>query len=533
MRLQWNTSRSRAVLCAATTALALGYTSPAYAATPGVDPAIVDQHANPGSSFVVHKTVSTPVIPPNPDIVLLVDTTTSMGAVIAAVQSNLNSIVGTVQGAQPSAQFAVARYKDTDDEPTFAAFEVLHSLTGSPAAIQNAVNNLGLAGGGSDAPEDWINALFALGSGAITFRPNDTRVVVLVGDSSSHDPSNGHSLASAIAVLQASSIRVAAVDVGPAPAPAISDGLDSSGQATAVTGATGGPAVLHGTDANVAPLILAGLNNLPVTVSPHVVSCESGVSVSFDHGDATVTSGSSVPYLETVTVSGAAAQGAALHCTVEFLLNGVSGGPAFTEHITVRVNDVTPPVVTVDDRTVEATGPAGAVITYPATAVDNVDGTLTPTCGPASGSPFPIGHTTVTCTATDSSGNLGSDTAVMTVVDTTPPTPSCVQGPNPGGHIPPAKNPDGFYRLLATDLVDAHPVVYIHDSANMSVVFGPFAAGATIKLVQAPGATPSVRPGTGAVDYFVTLRGDAVLTAMDTTGNVSGPITCRVPPPPK
>ncbi|MDH5243096.1 MAG: HYR domain-containing protein, partial [Chloroflexota bacterium] len=59
--------------------------------------------------------------------------------------------------------------------------------------------------------------------------------------------------------------------------------------------------------------------------------------------------------------------------------------------------DTTPPVVTVPaDITTEATGPSGAVVTYSASATDDVDGTLTPTCVPASGSTFPLGATTVT-----------------------------------------------------------------------------------------------------------------------------------------
>ena len=44
-------------------------------------------------------------------------------------------------------------------------------------------------------------------------------------------------------------------------------------------------------------------------------------------------------------------------------------------------------------------------VTFAATATDNCDPSPTVTCSPASGSGFPIGTTTVTCTATDASGN--------------------------------------------------------------------------------------------------------------------------------
>ena len=76
-----------------------------------------------------------------------------------------------------------------------------------------------------------------------------------------------------------------------------------------------------------------------------------------------------------------------------------------------RPPDVTNPVVTVPANiTVPATGPSPARPS-PAPAApanDDRDGPLTPTCTPASGSTFPVGTTTVTCTATDAAGNTGT-----------------------------------------------------------------------------------------------------------------------------
>ncbi len=47
-------------------------------------------------------------------------------------------------------------------------------------------------------------------------------------------------------------------------------------------------------------------------------------------------------------------------------------------------SDTTPPTLDLPtDITAEATGPAGAVVTYAASAMDDVDGTLAPTCTPA------------------------------------------------------------------------------------------------------------------------------------------------------
>ncbi|MFG2052423.1 VWA domain-containing protein [Micromonospora sp. NPDC048930] len=516
--------RRRAVtVAAAVTAMVTAAATPAWAA-PGVDPATVDRAADPGATIPISKVVSTPPIPPNPDVVLLVDTTGSMGPAIANVRTNLQQVIDNVRGAQPSAQFAVASYRDEGDGAEL--FRVRQNLTGDATALQDAVNGL-VAGGGGDTPEAWVNGLFQVSEGGIAYRSGSSRIVVLVGDAPSHDPSAGHTLTQATAALQADDARVLAVDVSGG-----GGGLDALGQATTVANATGGQVIGSAPD-TVTAAILSGLHDLDVTVTPTVTSCDPGLSVSFDAASKTQQSGTDVPFAETITVAADAAQGATLHCTVEFLLNGLSGGPAFVEQISVTVNDVTPPTVVVDDRTVEATSPAGAVITYPATATDNVDGLLTPTCAPSSGSTFPLGATTVTCTATDAAGNTGSDTAVMRVVDTTAPTTQCVPTNNPSGdNTPGSYNPDGFYELAATDIVDTAVEVYIGDAADPSVKFGPFPAGTKIKLVQAPGAQSRVKDGTGDIDYKVTLRGDAVITGVDDAGNAST-ATCLVAPPPK
>ena len=97
-----------------------------------------------------------------------------------------------------------------------------------------------------------------------------------------------------------------------------------------------------------------------------------------------------------------------------------TGTSSFT--VTVTLTDTTPPVVTVPANiTAEATGPGGTAVTFTATASDNVDGPLTPTCTPAPGSTFPIATTTVTCSATDAHGNTGSASFTVKVNDTTAP----------------------------------------------------------------------------------------------------------------
>lgn len=68
--------------------------------------------------------------------------------------------------------------------------------------------------------------------------------------------------------------------------------------------------------------------------------------------------------------------------------------------------DIVAPVLSLpSDMRVQATSAAGAVASFTATATDDVDGSVAVTCTPPSGSVFPIGVTTVDCSAIDSAGN--------------------------------------------------------------------------------------------------------------------------------
>jgi hypothetical protein len=82
----------------------------------------------------------------------------------------------------------------------------------------------------------------------------------------------------------------------------------------------------------------------------------------------------------------------------------------------VIVKDTKAPELTVPgDMSIKATGTDGAIATYTATAKDLVDTDPTVTCTPESGSTFPVGTTTVTCIATDDSGNKATGTFKVSV----------------------------------------------------------------------------------------------------------------------
>ena len=93
------------------------------------------------------------------------------------------------------------------------------------------------------------------------------------------------------------------------------------------------------------------------------------------------------------------------------------GGHTERKHFDVTVVDTRPPVITVPPaRTVSTTKRTGRVFEFGAAASDAVDGTVAVTCAPASGSLFPVGTTTVTCSARDRRANASSAAFAVTVL---------------------------------------------------------------------------------------------------------------------
>jgi hypothetical protein len=145
------------------------------------------------------------------------------------------------------------------------------------------------------------------------------------------------------------------------------------------------------------------------------------------------------------------ASGTVLTITLPDLKDGVVGLATVTPRF-----DTTPPVVTCLAPTAECTSPAGAVVgTLVEGAVDDCD-VPSVACSPPEGYLFRLGRTPFGCTASDSSGNTGSCTSSVTVVDTVPPAIASVVAA-PGrplrerGYVPVAVT------ATATDACDASP----------------------------------------------------------------------------
>jgi hypothetical protein len=254
-------------------------------------------------------------------------------------------------------------------------------------------------------------------------------------------------------------------------------------------------------------------------------------------------------------------------CVTAFGTDVTGGSANVTTCVTVKVYDLllSPATATNElgshpTHTVTATldGPAGSVGGYLVTfSVGGQNAGASGTCVPAdcrtntSGqvtftysvpvAPSSLGTDTITASVTlaDPTGATDTEQVTKTWVDTTPPSVTCTPTTNPSGKKVPSagdnprsgQNPDGFYLLTASDAVDPNPQVTVADS-DSSFVAGPYASGTKIKLVQAPGVRPNTKPGAGVIDWDVTLKGDALVTATDTSGNTAT-VSCKVPPLPK
>lgn len=363
------------------------------AAAAPVDPATVTATIPTGGTAPpINKVVHTPPIPPQPDIVFLADTTGSMGPALSNVKTNAATIFSSVRSTEVDSQFGVANYTDfncTDPHP----YQLNQPVTADLTAVQNGINAW-TVGNGCDVPEGQINALYQLATDAATgFRSGSTRIIAWFGDSNGHDPSGGHTLADAIAALQAAHIRVIAVPVSTP----FGNGLDNGGQASAITSATGGVLLPSAPPDQVANAIISGLQNLPVTVTPQLGACSAGLNVGLTPADRTVTSGQDAGFTETIGVAANAPFGTTLTCTVNFLLNGkLTAG--FSESITINVPKHDTKLVLGGATTSDYHDAA----TLSATLTDAVLGT------PVGGAPLTLSIDGQNCAATTLASGVGS-----------------------------------------------------------------------------------------------------------------------------
>ena len=125
-----------------------------------------------------------------------------------------------------------------------------------------------------------------------------------------------------------------------------------------------------------------------------------------------------------VTLSSARSDGAAIDApypvgvtTITWTAKDDAGNTSSATE-TVTVVDVEAPVFGLSAQSLleyNATSPSGANVTFNTSVTDNV-GVTKLSCEPASGSLFPVGRTTVTCTASDAAGNSSSESFLVSVI---------------------------------------------------------------------------------------------------------------------
>jgi large repetitive protein len=97
-------------------------------------------------------------------------------------------------------------------------------------------------------------------------------------------------------------------------------------------------------------------------------------------------------------------------------------GNKATGSFKITVQDRTAPRLVLRDLAVEAASGQGTEVrSYPVSAVDLVDGDVPVSCPPGPPRRFPLGDTTVDCSATDKSGNKATGRFKVTVADTKSP----------------------------------------------------------------------------------------------------------------
>ncbi|HYI15853.1 MAG TPA: HYR domain-containing protein [Thermomicrobiales bacterium] len=198
--------------------------------------------------------------------------------------------------------------------------------------------------------------------------------------------------------------------------------------------------------------------------------------------------------------------------SVSAQISDIAGHVATSAAIVVMVDKDAPVFTFVPDaQVVEATSDAGAEVTWSVpVAHDAIAGDVSPTCSATPGSLFPLDDTTVTCTATDSSGNLATASFTITVVDTQPPDLDV-----PEALVVPADSPAGA--VVTYDIGAGASLASIAILPDCTPVSGShFKIGATTVWCSASDAAGNTSTASftvtvlGAPDLLTTLRGDTI-----------------------
>ncbi len=148
-----------------------------------------------------------------------------------------------------------------------------------------------------------------------------------------------------------------------------------------------------------------------------------------------------------------------------------NGNIAMPTGFIIHVVDTTGPMLNLPANiTTNTAGPSGAVVNYSASSTDLVDGAVSVSCVLPSGSTFPVGSSTVNCSATDSHANTSSGSFTINVQD--PDGPAITL---PANITTEATSPSGAtvsYSASAFDVVDGSRPVTCSPLSNSTFALG-------------------------------------------------------------
>lgn len=188
----------------------------------------------------------------NVDLVLVVDTTGSMGDDIAAVKAFASSLVDQLEAGTSSYRVALVSYRDfparTGDTRDYPS-RVLLPFSNDSAEIQAAIAALSLGNGGDYAETVYSGLTAAIG---LPWRAGVKKVIVQLGDAPPLDPEpyTGHT---------EDSVVEAAWAVDPAEVYVVSTSASAFPQLTAIAARTGGRVFSAATPAQIAEALAAAI----------------------------------------------------------------------------------------------------------------------------------------------------------------------------------------------------------------------------------------------------------------------------------
>ena len=181
---------------------------------------------------------------------------------------------------------------------------------------------------------------------------------------------------------------------------------------------------------------------------------------------------------------------------------GNTAGCSFT----VTVNDTQPPTITCPANVTAVAAQtcpisSTATVNFPAPTVsDNCPG-VTSACNPPSGSVFPVGTTTVTCTATDTSGNTATCSFTVTVFS------GCLQDDSNPANVVLFNAASGEYRFCCGGTIFSGVGAVLVKGCVVTVQHYPSDRRVLIKFDGAVGAgTASLQSPPGTIRCTITDR---------------------------